>query len=218
MSTLNDSGTPGSIAGSALHCLFPHLPPMLGYAVTGRMRSTASPIRGRSYHENMNWWRYVASIPKPRVMLVEDVDEIPGAGALLGELHAVIAMALDCVGYVSNGSVRDVPAVQALGFHLFAGGVAVSHMYAHISEYGEPIDIGGMKIQPGSLIHGDRHGVQCIPISIAPEIPSVAAQILKEESQLRQFCRSSGFSLEALEKRLQRYPPTGSISLSPDRP
>ena len=180
----------GSIAGSALHCLFPHLPPMLGYAVTGRIRSTASPVRGRAYHENINWWGYVASIPKPRVMVLEDLDDIPGAGTLLGELHAVIGTALDCVGYVSNGSVRDLPAVEALGLHVFAGGIAVSHMYAHICEYGEPVEIGGLQIHPGSLIHGDRNGVHCIPLSIASEIPKMAAQILTEEDEFKEFHRS----------------------------
>ena len=64
----------------------------------------------------------------------------PAPGALVGELHAVIGLALNCVGYVTNGSVRDLPAVEALGFHLFAGSVAVTHQYAHVSEYGEPVE------------------------------------------------------------------------------
>jgi 4-hydroxy-4-methyl-2-oxoglutarate aldolase len=67
---------------------------MLGYAVTGRMRSTTMPAVGRTYHENLHWWRYVETIPEPRVMVVEDADENPGAGALVGEMHAVIGMAL----------------------------------------------------------------------------------------------------------------------------
>jgi regulator of RNase E activity RraA len=171
---------------------------MLGYAVTGYMRSTASPVRARACRENMNWWRYVESIPKPRVMVVEDIDDIPGAGASLGEQHAVIGMALDCLG-----------AVEAFGLHLFAGGVAVSHTYAHICEYGEPVAIGGLKILSGSLIHGDRHGVHCIPLSIASDIPKMATQILREESELKQFCRSPRFSLDALEKKLQKPPGNG---------
>lgn len=199
----------GSIAPSALHSLFPHLPPMLGYAVTGRMRSTSAPVSGRAYHENMHWWRYVASIPEPRVMVVQDVDEKPGVGALVGELHVVIGLALHCVGYVSNGSVRDVAAVESLGFQLFAGGVAVSHMYAHISEYGHPVEIGGLKVFPGNLIHGDRQGVHVIPLSIAAEIPDMAAQILREEEELKRFCRSSRFSLGRLEQKLNELPGDG---------
>ena len=67
----------GSILGTTLHCMFPHLPPTLGYAVTGRMRSTSTPVEGRAYHENMHWWRYLASTPEPRVMVVQDTDDHP---------------------------------------------------------------------------------------------------------------------------------------------
>ncbi len=199
----------GSVPGSVVRCQFPDFPPMLGYAVTGRMRSTSAPVAGRAYHENMNWWRYVASIPEPRVMVMEDVDERPGAGALVGEFHAIIGRALNCVGYVTNGSVRDLPGVEALGFHLFAGSVAVSHMYAHVSEYGKPVEIGELEIQPGDLIHGDRHGVHIIPLSIAAEIPKVACQIRKEERELKEFCQSGRFSLEGLEEKLEQLPGDG---------
>ena len=199
----------GSVSGREVHCLFPELPPILGYAVTGRMRSTSPPVTGRAYHENMHWWRYVASVPEPRVMVVEDADEHPGAGALVGELHALIGRALHCAGYVTNGAVRDLPAVRALGFQLFAGSVAVSHMYAHIAEYGTPVEIGGLKISPGDLIHGDCHGVHLIPLSIAPELPAMALGILQEESQLRELCRSSRFSLDRLERQMEKIPGDG---------
>ena len=199
----------GSISPAALRCLFPKLPPMLGYAVTGRMRSTTAPVAGRTYHENMNWWRYVASIPEPRVMVVEDADPQPGAGALFGELHAVIGRALNCAGYVTNGSVRDLPGVERLGFPLFAGSVAVTHMYAHISAYGHPVEIGGLKIVPGELIHGDCHGVHVIPLSIAAEIPEMVSEILREERDLIELCESPQFSLKKLEEKLLHIPGDG---------
>lgn len=63
----------GAVCGRALHCQFPYFQPMLGYAATGRMRCTSAPAFGRAYHENVNWWRYVASIPEPRIMVVQDV-------------------------------------------------------------------------------------------------------------------------------------------------
>src|SRR5580658_6456441 len=80
----------GSVSGSAVRCLFPGFPPILGYAATGRVRSSTAPVYGRCYHENINWWRYLASIPEPRIMVLQDVDERPGSGALVGELHAAI--------------------------------------------------------------------------------------------------------------------------------
>lgn len=199
----------GSVAGSALRCQFPNLAPMLGYAATGRMRSTTAPVSGRAYHMNMNWWRYVASMPEPRVLVIKDVDKTPGSGALVGELHAVIGLALNCIGYVTNGAVRDLTAVAALGFHLFAGNVAVSHMYAHACEFGEPVEIGGLKIFPGDLIHGDRHGMHTIPLSIASDVPAIASQILSEERELKEFCRSQQFSLQGLDDTLERLPGDG---------
>ncbi len=193
----------GQVSGSAAHCVFPRFPPVLGYAATGRMRSTTAPVNARAYHENMHWWRYVASIPEPRIMVVEDSDEYPGAGALVGELHTLIGQALHCVAYLTNGSVRDLPAIEAAGFQLFAGSVAVSHKYAHISEFGHPVEIGGLRIDPGDLIHGDVHGVHSIPLSIAPQIPDVAAEILSEEDEIRQLCRSTHFSLQRLDEKLK---------------
>jgi regulator of RNase E activity RraA len=136
-------------------------------------------------------------------MVIQDADHSPGTGALVGEIHATIGQALGCVGHVTNGAVRDLPAVEALGFHLFATSVAVSHSYAHIVEFGEPVEIGGLEISPGDLIHGDCHGVHVIPLSVAAEVPKMATEIHRHESKLVEFCRSSRFSLEDLPQQLR---------------
>jgi 4-hydroxy-4-methyl-2-oxoglutarate aldolase len=192
----------GFVLGS-VRCMFPDLPPMLGYAATARIHTSFPPMRGRCYHERIDWWEYVASIPAPRVIVVQDADHMPGLGAFVGEIHAAIGLALNCVGYVSNGAVRDLPAVRAMGFHLFAGSVVASHSYAHIAEFGAPVEVGGLRIASGDLIHGDLDGVHSIPLSIASEIPNVASQILHDERRLIEFCRSAEFSLQGLCQRLQ---------------
>jgi regulator of RNase E activity RraA len=193
----------GFVSG-AVKCQFPNLPPMIGYAATARIRTDAPPMSHRCYYDRMDWWTYLASVPGPRVMVLEDMDHQPGIGAFVGEIHAAIGHALNCVGCVTNGAVRDLPAVKALGFYLFASDVAVSHSYAHIIEFGEPVEIGGLKIQSGDLIHGDRHGVHKIPLQIAGDVPAEASRILVEERELIDFCSSPQFSLEELSKRLQR--------------
>jgi len=202
----------GFVLGS-VRCIFQQFAPMLGYAATARFRSSTPPISGRCYYDRLDWWSYVASVPEPRVMVIQDADHSPGTGALVGEIHAAIAQAVGCVGHVTNGAVRDLPAVERLGFHLFAGRVAVSHSYAHIVEFGEPVEIGGLKISPGDLIHGDRHGVHVIPLSIAAELPDMAAKIQRQESELVQFCRSPRFTLEELAEQMRRSgaPSEGSV-------
>jgi regulator of RNase E activity RraA len=196
----------GFIVG-AVQCRFPHLSPMIGYAATGRIRTAAPPMTGqRCYYDRVDWWKYVASVPEPCIMVLEDVDHQPGVGAFVGEIHAHIARSLNCIGCVTNGAVRDLPAVEALGFHLFAGSVSVSHSYAHIVDFGEAVEIGGLKIHSGDLLHGDQHGVLMIPLEIAPEIPGTASAILAEERNLVEFCRSPHFSLDELEQRIRAMP------------
>jgi 4-hydroxy-4-methyl-2-oxoglutarate aldolase len=191
-------------SAGALRCHFPEFPPMLGYAVTGRIRSSSPPMTGRGYYDRMDFWSYVATVQEPRVIVLQDVDQVPGFGAFVGEVHTSIAMALKCVGCVTNGAVRDLPEVRALGFHLFSGSVAVSHAYSHLIDFGEPVEIGGLKIMSGDLIHGDCHGIQCIPLEAASEIPQEAARIQNAERELIEFCRSPQFSLDGLSKKLER--------------
>ena len=109
---------------------------MVGYAVTGKIRTAATPTVVHGCYDRTDWWNHLLTVPKPRVIVVQDIDKQPGLGAFLGEVHANILRALGCVGAVTNGAVRDLPAVEAIGFNLFAGHVAVSHAYAHIVDSG----------------------------------------------------------------------------------
>jgi 4-hydroxy-4-methyl-2-oxoglutarate aldolase len=195
----------GFIFGTA-KCQFPALGSMAGYAATGRIRTATPPMTHRCYYDRMDWWNYVASLPEPRVMVLQDADHYPGLGAFVGEIHASIGVALKCVGCVTNGAVRDLPAVEALGFQLFAGSVSVSHSYAHIIDFGEPVELGGLKIHSGDLIHGDRHGVLTVPLEIAADIPGEASKILAAERTLTELCCSPKFSLEELAKRIRGSP------------
>ncbi len=184
----------GFLSGTA-RCRFPRLPPMVGYAATARIRSSAPPMSQRCYYDRMDWWNYVDSLPEPRVLVLQDSDHRPGLGAFVGEIHAAIGVALHCVGCVTNGAVRDLPEVEALGFQLYAHHVSVSHAYAHIVEFGGLVEIDGLKISSGDLLHGDRHGVVNVPLSIAAEVPLEASRIRRQEQELVQFCRSQDFSI-----------------------
>ncbi len=181
-----------------VRCLFPRLQPMVGYAATIKIRGSAPPTADSAYADRTDWWDYILSLPAPRVVVVQDVATRPGLGSLIGAVHMNILRALHCMGVVTNGSVRDIPAAESAGFHFFAGSVSVSHAYVHITEIGKPVEIGGLKIQSGDLLHGDLHGVQSVPLDIAARIPPVAAQIATKEQELIALCRSPEFSLEKL--------------------
>ncbi|HXE14142.1 MAG TPA: RraA family protein [Bryobacteraceae bacterium] len=190
-------------ADSSVRCLFPQFGPKIGYAVTARIRTNGAPVTGRWYYDRIDWWAYVQAAPGPRFLVIQDVDDEPGFGALFGEIHANIAVALGCVAHLTNGAVRDLPGIQASGLQVFAGNVAVSHAYAHIIDFGEPVEIGGLQIYPGDLLHGDRHGIVAVPASIAPEIPDMAAKLIAEERELLALCRSRDFSFDKLTAQIE---------------
>lgn len=191
-------------ADSSIHCLFPKLPSLLGYAATVKVRGSAPPTAASRYPDRTDWWDYIISLPVPRVVVVQDVATKVGFGSLLGAVHVNILRALGCVGAVTNGAVRDLPAAEKLGFNLFAGSISVSHAYLHIVEFGTPVEIGGLKIQSGDLLHGDLHGVQTIPSDIAGKIPLEAAEIIAREQELIALCQSGDFSVEKLRAAIFR--------------
>jgi 4-hydroxy-4-methyl-2-oxoglutarate aldolase len=191
-------------ADSTIHCVYPDLPSMVGYAATARLRSGDPPIGGGSYHDRTDWWKNILQISPPRIVVLEDLDRKPGLGALIGDVHAAILKALGCVGCVTNGAVRELPAVREMGLHLFAGSLAVSHAYAHIFDLGATINVGGMLVRPGDLLHGDRHGVLNVPAEIAPQIPAAASKLREAEKRIVSFCGSADFSLEKLAALLKR--------------
>lgn len=191
---------------SEIRCLFPELGPLVGYAVTAVIRAEARPEEGHRA-STFAWWDYVLSIPAPRVVVVHDLDEPRGQGAQWGEVQASIHKALGVAGVVTDGSVRDLDEVRAMGFQFAAAHVSVSHAYVHLVDFGLPVKVGGLWVRPGDLIHGDQHGVLTIPPEIAPRVPEAAARVEQDERTIIGYCRSPEFTVEGLKALYRRVRP-----------
>jgi regulator of RNase E activity RraA len=191
-------------ANSKIRCLFEDLPPIVGYAATARLRSGDRPMSGHSYHDRTEWWTSILEVPEPRIVVLQDIDNPPGVGAFVGDTHAAMLQALGCIGYVTNGGVREITAIREMHFQVFAGNVAVSHAYARIVDSGCPVEVAGMQVLPGDLLHGDRHGLVNVPKKIAPEIPHVVARLMERDRRLMAVCRSPGFSVEKLRDAINK--------------
>ncbi len=116
----------------------------------------------------------------------------------IGEVHAAILRAFGCSGAITNGNVRDLPALARMQFPVFAAGAALSHGYRHLVDYGHPVEIFGLKIRSGDLIFADCHGALSIPIEAAAGIPEAAARIRAHERRIIEACESPGFSHQRL--------------------
>ena len=185
-------------ADSSVHCIFEEFPPLVGYAATIRVRTSDPPMEGDSYYYRLDWLEHLLSVPAPRVLVVQDMDRHPGLGSFIGDVHANILRALGCEGVVTNGAVRNVEAARALKLQMFAGNLSVSHAFAHLFDFGGVVEVGQMQVRPGDLLHGDRHGVQTVPIEIAQKVPPVVRRMKGEELEIIELCQSGAFTLEKL--------------------
>jgi regulator of RNase E activity RraA len=90
-----------------------------------------------------------------------------------------------------------------MGFPMFARSVAVSHAYLHMVDFGGEVEMFGLKIRSGDLLLADCHGVISIPLSIAAELPGVAARIHAERRNIVDLCLSPDFSTDRLHETMQ---------------
>ena len=182
---------------SHLHCPFPDLPPMVGFAKTATIRAR-DHVSELSYIKRMDYLDYVAAAPRPSVVVIQDKDEPAGYGAFWGEVQTNVHKALGCLGTVTNGSVRDIASV-AEGFQMLAGSIAPSHAYVHIVEFGLSVNVHSMEVQSGDLIHADRHGAVVVPVDQIDAIKAALDGLAKQEARIITAARAPGATVESIK-------------------
>src|SRR5437667_1837453 len=145
-----------------IRCLFPELGRLCGYAVTAQVETVTQlhPTEERAF---LDLFQAVADSPKPTVVAFQEIVGHADYAAHCGEVMATAFTRLGAIGLVTDCAVRDVPEVHALGFHYFARGTVVSHANFTIVRVGIPVQILGLEIKPGELLHGDENGLMKIP-------------------------------------------------------
>lgn len=187
-------------AGPRIRCLFPHLGVMVGYAVTVQI-DTTSPGPAAIGIGLRELTELVEASPKPVVLVYQDIGPRPGGAAIFGEYAARLMMRLGAIGVVTDGSVRDVPEVQALEMHYFAGGTVVSHGNPRLVRVGVPVVVDGMYVEPGDLIHGDANGILNVPTAIAADLPPIIDRVKSGEKETFEFLESARFSRDEALRR-----------------
>lgn len=183
---------------SNVRCILPELGAMVGYAATVVIMAEQEAAGNRRIH-NPDYWDHVLSIPAPRMIVVQDVDQPAAQGSMWGEVQANIHKALGCVGCVTNGGVRDLDEVREVGFGFWAAAPIVSHAYVHTIDFGTPIKVGGLVVNPGDLLHADQHGVINIPHELARDIVRAAGEVEAKERKIIDLCKSPDFSVDKLK-------------------
>jgi len=187
--------------GPEINSIFPDMGGMIGYAVTGLIRADAPPTE-RMGLSRVDWIDEILKVPEPRVIVLQDLDFPNPIGSFWGEVQANIHGRLGCVGTVTNGGIRDIDEMEELGFNAFASSVLVSHGYIHIADAGIPVTVGGLLVNPGDIILGDKHGVINIPSELVADIPVAVGNVEDREQEIIRLCKSSGFTIEKLKSAL----------------
>jgi regulator of RNase E activity RraA len=185
-----------------LHCAFPDLPQMIGYAKTVTIRSKDPIPRGEGYmSKRMEYLDYIASAPTPSWVVIQDLDDPAGYGAYWGEVQSNVHKALGCVGTITNGCVRDIPMI-APGFQMLAGSFAPSHAFVHAVDFGCEVTVHGMAVKSGDLIHADRHGAIVVPTDKMEALKKALADITAKEAKIIEAAKS-GKGVEAIKAAIR---------------
>ena len=123
----------------------------------------------------------------------------------MGEVMATTAKALGAVGCVSDGGLRDVVEVRALGFQYFCPGFVVSHGNPIICDIDVTVTLAGMKVEPGTLLHGDANGILVVPHDIAAAVADEAMRVRADEREVLDFVRAPGLTVERLRRFQERF-------------
>ena len=188
-------------ASLELRCLFPDLPPVVGYAVTCSVDSTSPGQRRPSQDEAL--CRAIAAAPKPCVVVMKDIGPDRLRGCHIGDVLSTLFQRLGAVAAVTDGGVRDLPGVRqrAPGFQLFAPGVVVAHGVHTIVEVGMTVSICGLTVRPGDLLHGDANGLVSVPLAIVGQVAEQAEKVWQTERETVEFYQRDDFNFDALAAR-----------------
>lgn len=185
-----------------LVCTRPELGSMVGFARTAVIRAMhptdISDSEMRTLREG--YYAYIDDGPKPSIVVIQDLDgDSRGYGSFWGEVNSNIHRGLGCIGLITDGSVRDLPDI-AEGFQMLADRVGPSHAFVHMVGFGAPVNVAGMRVADGDLLHADQHGAVVIPADVAKDVPVAAALIARREAVIIEASQEPGFNFERLRK------------------
>ena len=188
----------------AFTCLRPQARPIVGYARTATIRASvkAAVPNAEAQAMRMRYYEYVAAGPRPSVVVIQDLDTRPGTGAFWGEVNTAIHHGLGALGVVTNGSIRDLEA-SAPGFQALAGQVGPSHAWVHVTGWAEQVEVHGMSVRDGDIVHADCHGAVVVPADAVARLPEAIDLIARREAVILKAARAPDFDIDKLRAAMQ---------------
>ncbi len=181
-----------------IRCLSPQFGTMCGYAVTAQVETVTDtePFRLETFAELFS---LVEQAPKPAVIVFQEIGGFGDFAAHAGEVMSTFFTRLGAVGLLSDCGVRDLDEVRRLGFHYFARGSVASHANFRIARVGVAVQVRGMVVNPGDIIHGDENGVITVPPVELEALREAVDTVRRKEKKVMDFVRSPEFTLQGFQ-------------------
>lgn len=162
-----------------------------GAKVAGAALTVACPVG-----DNLTLHKAI-ELAKPGDVIVADAGGYKEAGGMWGEIMSLAARKRGVEGVVVDGAVRDVAALRAIEFPVFARasspGPTSKKSFGSISE---PVVCGGVLVAPGDIVLGDDDGVVVIPRARAEEVLALGREREEREARIRRLIEEGKTTVE----------------------
>lgn len=174
--------------GGSIQSVTPSLGPTVGVAVTCEMDS--STPGGRADMDG--YWQQVEQIKAmsvPVIWVVRAVGSRPDHECVLGDGMAKTLRSAGCQGAVTNGGARDISGCVEAGFAVHCAGRVVHHVPCRFRSVNRPVEVGGIIVKPGDVLHANEEGVIHIPSTCLDKLADAAVRMRAVEDELHTLWR-----------------------------
>ena len=184
--------------------LTPEMGVLCGHAVTVQAVTMTAERSDRkeAVEKYLDVCRALERAPKPAVVVVQEFGPHPEFSAHIGEVLATLFRRFGAIGVVSDGAVRDMTEIRALGFQVFAPGTVASHANFVIRAVQTPVVVCGLTVHPGDLLHGDENGLINIPKKGRNRLPELADRVRTKEKIVLDYLKGADITLNGIRKRM----------------
>lgn len=137
--------------------------PMVGIAIS-LVVDTSTPEVEKNIEGLLQAGDKMIALSLPTIVVMHSVGARMSHECVTGDGMCKSFQSQGAVGLVADGGIRDLDAINQLGFPVYASGVVPDHATLNYNLATEPITVSGVVINHGDLLHGDCNGVHLIPV------------------------------------------------------
>lgn len=186
-----------------LHCMYPDLGPVCGYAATVWYSEASAD------YTVLDRWvlpDHLEATKKPIILVAKQtypLDLLNLSGLFGGNMTAQFK-AQGVLGVVTDGPMRDYVEIKDQKVQYLATGLTSGHGNFVVRGINIPIKVAGMSVSPGDIIHMDICGACKFPSSKLSKVLENANELLKREGEQQKMFKAPDFSLKKWKATAKR--------------